>query len=59
MFIDFAKGVSDLFARIYPLAGLYERAVLGGDILALLLYVGLSLLSIAWRGRCLATFSCA
>ena len=26
MFIDFAKGFSDLFARIYPLAGLYEKA---------------------------------
>ena len=26
MFLDFAKGVSGLFARIYPLAGLYEQA---------------------------------
>ena len=59
MFIDFAKGFSDLFARIYPLAGLYEKAVLGGDAVALLAYVGLSLLAILLAGRCLGASSCA
>ena len=56
MFIDFARGFSELFARVYPLAGLYERAVTGGDALALLLYVGLSLLSIALAGALFGRF---
>ena len=56
MFIDFAKGFSDLFARIYPLAGLYEKAVLGGDAVALLAYVGLSLLAILLAGALFGRF---
>ena len=56
MFIDFAKGFSDLFARVYPLAGLYEKAVLGGDILSLIAYVGLSLLAILLAGALFGHF---
>ena len=56
MFIDFARGFSDLFARVYPLAGLYEKAVLGGDILSLIAYVGLSLLAILLAGALFGHF---
>ncbi len=56
MFINFVRGFSDLFARVYPLAGLYEKAVTGGDALALLLYVGASLLSIALAGALFGRF---
>ena len=50
MLMDFARGLTDLVSHIYPLAPLYERAVLGGDILALLAYVGGSLLVMLLAG---------
>ncbi len=56
MFLDFARGLGDFFERIYPLAGLYERAVLGGDVAALLLYVGASLAAILLAGALFGRF---
>ena len=56
MFLDFAKGVSGLFARIYPLAGLYGQAVLDGNALALLAYLGISLLAILLAGALFGHF---
>ncbi len=50
MFMNFARGLTDLLSGIYPLAGLYERAVLNGEGLALLAYVGGSLAAMLLAG---------
>ncbi|HIS02948.1 MAG TPA: hypothetical protein IAA75_03455 [Candidatus Pullichristensenella avicola] len=50
VFMDFARALSDLAARVYPLAPLYADAVLNGEVLSLLVYVGVSLLTILLAG---------
>jgi len=41
--VNIARALSSMFARVYPLSGIYAAAVVGGDISQLLLFLGLAL----------------